>query len=264
MATVDPINLVIPLVMIWHRIRQCKALDAKDKPVVLETWQSDFGMLMDMRTTLQSDQKHLHGHQCELVLQICANITSYADANLQACMLKLDEEVKTCEAASEADPFPGTLAACTSEPIGKKRAATLFEKHAAASGTEHLYTTFDRVQNIREMVDAMQGHPLLQGRTESQSEILTELCSRMDTAKAKADKLEILVLTLLSMVALWRSLKPMDGGRPTVAAAALTSLKERSSRQSKGAEDTEVHKVPEPLVSLLVQASQGGKAYMSV
>ena len=59
-------------------------------------------------------------------------------------------------------------------------------------------------------------------------------------------------------------LEANGGGRPAVAAAALNILKERSSRQSKGADDTEVHKVPEPLVSLLVQASQGGKAYMSV
>jgi hypothetical protein len=84
----------------------------------------------------------------------------------------------------------------------------------------------------------------------------------MEAARSKAGKLETLVLTLLSMVALWRGLKPMET-RSALVAAALKTLDERGMRGSKEDNDIDVRKVPEPLVSLLVQTSQGGKAYHS-
>ena len=190
-------------------------------------------------------------------------ITSYADANLRLCMHKMEEAVKRCEAVAEAGPFPDTFTACASERIVKKRACFLFQTYAAAAATDLLYETFNLMKSLKDKMDAMQGHPLLQGRTESQSESLTEISSRMEAAKPKADKLETLVLTLLSMVALWRGLKPMET-RSALAAAALKTLDERGMRGSKGDKDIDVRRVPEPLVSLLVQTSQGGKAYHSV
>ena len=112
------------------------------------------------------------------------------------------------------------------------------------------------------MMDAMLKHPLLQGLDGSQSETLTGLCSRKDTAKRKADEIESLVLTLLSMVALWRSLQPWES-RPAVAEGALKTVRDRSVGPTTIEHGTEVYKIPEPIVALLKQASQGGKAYMS-
>ena len=264
-----PLNLMIPLMVMWHRIRQCKALVVEAKNLDLESWLSTFEMLLDMRATLRSDQCLLKTQlwsRAEALVQICEQalqqITSHADANLRLLMDKIDEAVKRCEAVAEAEPFPDTLSACASERILKKRASALFQTYAAAKATDHLYETFNTMKSLKDKMDAMQEHPLLQGRTESQSEVLTEISSRMEAARSKAGKLETLVLTLLSMVALWRGLKPMET-RSALVAAALKTLDERGMRGSKEDNDIDVRKVPEPLVSLLVQTSQGGKAYHS-
>ena len=120
-----PLNLLIPLVVVvWHRIRQCKALVVEDKDVDLERWLPDFEMLMDMRTTLQNDRclfRTQHPLRADRMVMICEqalqHIMSYTDANLRVGMCQLEEEVKKCEAATEADPLPGAVTSCTSEVI---------------------------------------------------------------------------------------------------------------------------------------------------
>ena len=185
-----------------------------------------------------------------------SQISTFANAQLRACSLNFVSAVASCETASQEPPFPETLAACVSEKIVKKRAAVLFQTYAAAKGAEDLYATFKRVQDIRDVVGAMRRHPLLE-------EVTQDLSGEEGAALGKASKLEVLVLTLLSMVALWRSLKPVET-RSGVATAALNTLPGPGSSQGASEGDTEEGKVPEPLVSLLKQVAQGGKLCVRV
>ena len=125
--------------------------------------------------------------------QILRQIMSYTDANLRVGMCQLEEEVTNCEAAAAVEPLPDAVTACNSDVISKKRASELFKTFAAAPATQGLYDAFEKLKLLKDKLSAMQAHPLVQGRCEDQSEILTTISGRMEASQSKADRVETLI-----------------------------------------------------------------------
>ena len=74
----------------------------------------------------------------------------------------------------------------------KRRASDLFKIYAAAPATDSLYEAFQEMKSLKDKLGAMQAHPLVQGRSEGQSEILTTISGRMEASQSKADQVETL------------------------------------------------------------------------
>ena len=77
----------------------------------------------------------------------------------------------------------------------KRRASDLFKIYAAAPATDSLYEAFQETEmkSLKDKLGAMQAHPLVQGRSEGQSEILTTISGHMEAAQSKADQVETLI-----------------------------------------------------------------------